>query len=65
VRAEHWDVSLWLHRYEVLQLSFPLLAAICATKANKSVLRRLPGAVAITIRNVMLGSPGEAPCDQR
>jgi len=63
VRAQHWDVSLWLHRYEVLQLSLPLLAAICATKANKSVLRRLPGAIATSIRNVMLGSPRQVPCD--
>ena len=64
-RAEHWDVGSWLHMYEVFQWSLPLLAAICATKANKSALRRLPGAIATTIRNVMLGSPGEAPCDQR
>jgi hypothetical protein len=63
-RAEHWDVRFWVHIYGVLQLSLPLLAAICATKVRRSILRRLPGAVATSIRNVMLGSPKQAPCDR-
>ena len=61
MRAEHWDVRLWLYRWKALQWSLPLLAAICATKANKSALRRLPGDIATAIRNVMLGSPKHAP----
>jgi hypothetical protein len=62
-RAEHWDARFWLQMYEALQWSLPLLSAICATKANKSALRRLPGAIATSIRNVMLGSPRQVPCD--
>jgi len=63
-RAEHWNVRLWLTSYEeALRWSLPLLTAICSTKINRSALRRLPGVLATTIRNVMLGLPRHAPCD--
>lgn len=65
MRAEHWDVRLLMYRWQVMQWSLPLLAAICATKANKSALRRLPGDIATTMRNLMLGSPRQPPCEPR
>jgi peptidoglycan/LPS O-acetylase OafA/YrhL len=51
--AAHWSVqvsSQWCLLFP------PLLAAIGATKLKRSVLRRLPGTVATTFKNVMLGN---------
>ena len=62
-RAEHWNVGLWVQRYEASRLSLALLAGIGATKVKRSALQRLPGAVATTIKNAMLGIPSQAPCD--
>jgi len=62
-RTEHWNVRSWVQMYDALRLSLALLAGIGATKLKRSALRRLPGAVATTIRSVMLGIPRQAPCD--
>jgi hypothetical protein len=62
-RLEHWNLKRWLGMYEMWRWSLPLLAAICATKIKISILRRLPGALATAIRNVVLGTFWQAPCE--
>jgi len=62
-RAEHWNIRRWLGVCARYQLSLPLFAAICATQIRMSALKQLPGALATTVRNAMLGTPSRARCE--